>query len=533
MDRIRIFDTTLRDGEQAPGYSMNLDEKLRLARQLEKLGVDVIEAGFAIASPGDFESVQAIAENANDVIVASLSRALEKDIDASAEAIKKARRPRIHTFLATSDLHLQYKLKMTREEALERIKMMVRYARNLCPDVEFSLEDASRTDLDYLCKVVEVAIQEGAQTINLPDTVGYSTPKDIGSMFKRVCNSVPNVDKAVLSCHNHNDLGMALANTLAAIENGARQVEGTICGIGERAGNVAIEEVVMNLKTRSDQYPFACGVVTPEINKTARLLSSITNVSLFPSKAIVGKNAFAHESGIHQHGIMANANTYEIMTPKSVGVVSTTLVLGKHSGVHAFTERIQELGYQFDETETKRLFAKFKSLCDRKKTIEDGDLVALVESTQTPSEEDWVLDNFVVNSGNMMNSTACVTLKRKGEKKMEVAAATGPIYASLRAVEKIINHPFGLHEYKLNAVTENRDAQGEVIVKISDSNGFYRGRGVSTDVIEASILSCLDAVNRMLQGKKLLVKGVNLQMSNLKEDMLKEHTDKGGNSATE
>ncbi|MCH3918794.1 MAG: 2-isopropylmalate synthase [Spirochaetia bacterium] len=527
MDTIRIFDTTLRDGEQAPGYSMNLEEKLRMAKQLEKLGVDVIEAGFAIASPGDFESIQSIAENIDDVVIASLSRALEKDIDASARAIAKARHPRIHTFLATSDLHLKYKLKMTRETALERIAAMVRYARNLCPDVEFSLEDASRTDLDYLCKVVEVAIREGAGTINLPDTVGYATPTDIAEMFSRVRNSVPNIDKAVLSCHCHNDLGMALANTLAALSNGARQVEGTICGIGERAGNVALEELAMNLRTRADAYPFQCRIHTEEITHTARLLTSITNVRLFPSKAIVGENAFAHESGIHQHGIMANAKTYEIMTPESVGMVKTKLVLGKHSGIHAFTERMGELGYHFDEEEDKRLFGEFKTLCDRKKTIEDDDLIALVESTAPRSENDWILDNFVVNSGNLMNSTACVTLIHNGKKRMEVAVGTGPVYASLRAVEKIIRHPFGLTEYSLNAVTEHRDAQGEVIVKITDGNGFYRGRGVSTDVIEASILSCLAAVNRMLSNEPPVVRGRKPQQLSLDDDMLVGHSDKG------
>lgn len=524
---IIIFDTTLRDGEQAPGYSMNLEEKLKMALRLEKLGVNVIEAGFAFASAGDFESVKTIAENVDTPIIASLSRALEKDIEASAEATKNARHPRIHTFLATSDLHLEYKLKMSRETALEKIVKMVRYARNLCPDIEFSLEDATRSDLDYVCRVVEAAIDAGATTINLPDTVGYATPYDIEKLFSTVLNRVPNVDKAILSAHNHNDLGMGVANSLAAIKAGARQVEGTICGIGERAGNTAIEEFVMNIKTRPDVYPYSTSINTKEIYKTARKLSSITNVKPFPSKAIVGANAFAHESGIHQHGVMANALTYEIMTPESVGMVKTELVLGKHSGQHAFEKRMEELGYVFEKEEASRLFKEFKDLCDRKKTINNRDLIALVESTEKIGENDWVLDNFVVNSGNLMTSTACVTLKRNGKKVQEVAVGSGPVFASIRAVEKIIGHRFGLCDYSLNAVTEHRDAQGEVLVKITDGKNTYRGRGVSTDVIEASILSCLTAVNHMINSNNLEQgTGMNPQKLSLNEDMLVGHSDK-------
>ncbi len=526
-NKVIIFDTTLRDGEQAPGYSMNLEEKLKMAQRLEKLGVNVIEAGFAFASKGDFESVKAIAEQAGDITVASLSRALQKDIDASCEAIKNARHPRIHTFLATSDLHLQYKLKMSKEEALEQIIEMVTYARNKCPDVEFSLEDATRTDLEYMCKVVEAAIKAGATTINLPDTVGYACPEDITKIFTTVRNNVPNVDKAILSTHNHNDLGMALANSLAAVASGARQVEGTICGIGERAGNTALEEFAMNLKTRSDIYPYTIDIDTKQIYKCARQLASITNVKPFPSKAIVGKNAFAHESGIHQHGIMANALTYEIMTPESVGVVKTELVLGKHSGIHAFTSRMEELGYILDKDDSARFFKEFKDLCDRKKTISDRDLIALVESSEKPKENDWILDHFVVNSGNLMTSTACVTLRRGDEIKESVAAGTGPVYAAMRAVEKIIDHHFGLVDYDLHAVTEHRDAQGEVIVKITDGKEYYRGRGVSTDVIEASILACITACNHMLDASPMVQgSGINAQQLSLNEDMLAGHSDR-------
>ncbi|MDT4763256.1 2-isopropylmalate synthase [Sphaerochaeta sp. PS] len=534
-ERIYIFDTTLRDGEQAPGYSMNLDEKIRMAQQLESLGVDILEAGFAIASPGDFASVQAISRAVQDVTVASLSRALEKDINAAWEAVKEARRPRIHTFLATSDLHLEYKLKMSREQALEKAVAMVRYARNLCGEVEFSLEDATRSDLDYLCQVVEAVIKAGAQVVNLPDTVGYATPDDMKRMVGSVMNRVPNVDKAILAVHCHNDLGLAMANTLAGLQAGARQAECTLCGIGERAGNAALEEIAMALRTRNDAFPFYSNLKTEEIYRSARVLTSITGVKMNPSKAIVGANAFAHESGIHQHGMMANSLTYEIMTPESVGVLTTSLVLGKHSGQHAFEKRLVDLGYGLGKEEVIRLFGEFKSLADRKKTITDRDIIALVESTSKPSSVTWELDSFVVNSGNMMTSTACVTLK-KGEKKFqEVACGTGPVYASLRAVEKIIRHPFGLEDYNLQAVTEHRDALGEVVVKISDGSGIYRGRGVSTDVIEASILACLAAINRMLdESVPRNVTGVKVTSApNFSNDMLSSHSDKQKESSDE
>jgi 2-isopropylmalate synthase len=500
-NRVRFFDTTLRDGEQAPGYSMTLEEKIRMAVQMETLGVDVMEAGFAIASPGDFESVKQIANTIKNATVASLSRALVKDIDAAAEAIKGAVNPRIHTFLATSDLHLEYKLKMSREDALERVKKMVAYARNLCAEVEFSAEDASRSDIDYLCKVVETAIASGASIINLPDTVGYSTPTELYNMIHQIHTRVPNMDKAILSVHCHDDLGLAVANSLAGVLAGARQVECTICGIGERAGNAALEELVMGLRTRHDFYGMEYGIKTEEIAKTARLLSSITGVKISPSKAIVGANAFAHESGIHQHGVMANAETYEIMTPESVGVKKTELVLGKHSGQHAFASRVASLGYTLTDERIAELFAEFKKLADRKKTISDRDLRALVEvsapDTVEPDKQ-YRLESFVVNSGNNIHSTANVVLSRGKKTYEEVALGTGPVFACIRAVEKIIRHPFSLDDYQIQAVTEHRDALGEVHVKISDETGTYRGRGVSTDIIEGSILACLSAVNKML-----------------------------------
>ncbi len=501
--QIKIFDTTLRDGEQAPGYAMNIEEKVRFARQLETLGVDVIEAGFAIASPGDFESVRQISLAVKEPIIASLSRALVKDIDAAWKAVKGAVRPRIHTFLATSDLHLKHKLKMTRAQALKCAIQAVTYARKKCGDVEFSLEDASRTDADFMCRVVEAVIKAGASTINLPDTVGYAMPHEIHEMVANVMNRVPNIDRAIISVHCHDDLGLAVANSLAGVAAGARQVEGCICGIGERAGNAAIEEVVMSLRTRLDLYGATTNIHTEQIAKTAQLLTSITGVKVSPSKAIVGRNAFAHESGIHQHGVLADARTYEIMTPESVGVKKTALVLGKHSGKHAFLARLAELGHTLAPETEERIFADFKVLADRKKTIEDRDIDALVEAVtgHTENVNDWKLVNYVVSSGKQTLSTACVTLKRGGKEVTESAFGTGPVYASIRAVEKLVRHPFSLRDYQIQAVTERRDALGEVTVKISDARGTFRGRGVSTDIIEGSILATLNAVNKMLDEK--------------------------------
>ena len=505
MDNVRIFDTTLRDGEQAPGYSMTIDEKVRMARQLELLGVDVLEAGFAIASPGDFESVRQIAAAVKAPVVASLSRALEKDIDAAWEAVRGAVRPRIHTFLATSDLHLKRKLRMTRAEALARISSAVRYARSKCDDVEFSLEDASRTDRDFMCRAVEAAVKAGATTVNLPDTVGYATPVEMHDIVANVMNRVPNIDRAVVSMHCHDDLGLAVANTLAGISAGARQAECCICGIGERAGNAALEEIVMGLRTRRDAYGLDCGVRSEEIANTARLLATITGVKTPPGKAIVGANAFAHESGIHQHGVMADAKTYEIMTPESVGFKQTELVLGKHSGQHALESRLHDLGYDLDGARAAEVFAAFKALADRKKQITDRDLAALAEARVAARGADtkaWKLDSFVVNSGNHMSATAQITLVRGKRRVQEAAIGSGPIYAAFRAVEKIVRHRFVLEDYQIQSVTERRDALGEVLVRISDARGSYRGRGVSTDVIEGSILALLVAVNRMLEAAK-------------------------------
>ena len=506
MKTVQIFDTTLRDGEQAPGYSMNNDEKVRMALQLETLGVDVMEAGFAAASPGDFKSVKAIADTVKASSVCSLSRALEKDIEASAAAIGGAARPRIHTFIATSDLHLKYKLRISRADCLRQIRHAVSYARKLCGEVEFSAEDASRTDIDFLCKAFETAIAAGATVVNIPDTVGYSTPDEFGTLVATVMNRVKGIGNATVSTHCHDDLGLAVANSLAGIRAGARQVECTICGIGERAGNAALEEVVMGLRTRRDAYGgLATRIRTEEIARSAHLLSTITGVRIAPGKAIIGANAFAHESGIHHHGVMSKAETYEIMTPASVGMKQTELVLGKHSGQHALETRLKDLGYDLDEGRMADVFAAFKALADRKKQITDRDLAALAESrvaARSANAKEWKLDSFVVNSGNHMSATAQIALVRGKRRVQDAAMGTGPIYAAFRAVEKIIRHRFTLEDYRIEAVTERRDALGEVLVKISDARGTYRGRGVSTDVIEGSILALLVAVNRMMEARK-------------------------------
>jgi len=480
---------------------MNRAEKRRMARQLERLGVDVVEAGFPAASPDDFSSVREIASDAKTMCVAALARALEPDIRRAAEALQGAARPRIHTFIATSDLHLAAKLRMSREDCLAQISRMVALSRSLAPEVEFSAEDASRTDPDFLCRAVEAAVAAGADVINIPDTVGYTTPEEFYRLLRDLLERVPSLSRAVLSVHCHDDLGLAVANSLAGVRAGARQVECTICGVGERAGNAAMEEIVMGLATRKAHYGgLATNIRTEELVKTARLLSDIVGVKIAPNKAVVGGNAFAHESGIHQHGVMANALTYEIMTPASVGAQEPALVLGKHSGRHAFATRMAELGFQLSEERLDQLFASFKALADRKKDIDDRDLVALAVNSPAAGETDaWVLDRFVVNSGNLMTATACVALKRGGKRVEEVASGSGPVYAAIRAVEKIVRHPFSLEDYQLQAVTEHRDALGEVRVKLADATGLYRGRGVSTDVIEASILACLSGINAMLR----------------------------------
>ena len=503
MKTIKIFDTTLRDGEQSPGCSMNLQEKIEVAHQLEKLKVDVIEAGFAIASPGDFISVKKIADAVKETRVASLSRALEKDIDRSWEAVKKAKLPRIHTFIATSPIHMQYKLKMSPDDVLAQAVNMVKYARNLCPDVEFSAEDASRSEPGFLYRVFEGVIKAGATCINIPDTVGYSTPEEFYELISGIKNNVRGIEKVDISVHCHNDLGLAAANTLAAVRAGVDQIECTINGIGERAGNAALEEVVMAIATRRDLYDYTTNIDTRQIYNASRLVSAITGVSVQPNKAVVGANAFAHEAGIHQHGVLANKKTYEIMTPESIGLPENTIVLGKHSGKHAFEERLKSLGFMPDEEKLEYYFEKFKQLADRKKDVSDMDLRALVEHDAFTVPSEYVFDAFVINSGNMMTSTAVVKLLRGDEVLEEAATGDGPVDASFNAIERCTGLSFKLEDYIVRSVTGGKDAQGEVVVKLDKDGKKVRGRGLSTDIVEASVRAYIDAINRYCYETKL------------------------------
>ena len=496
MDRIKIFDTTLRDGEQSPGCSMNLQEKIEVAHQLEKLRVDIIEAGFAIASPGDFLSVKTIAETIKDAGVASLSRALKKDIDRSYEALKNAAAPRIHTFIATSPIHMQYKLKMKPEDVLNQAVEMVKYAKTLCFDVEFSAEDASRSEPEFLYRVIEGVIKAGATCVNVPDTVGYAMPEEYFEFISGIKNNVAGIEKIDLSVHCHNDLGLGVANSLAAIRAGATQVECTINGIGERAGNAALEEIVMILNTRHDLYPKRTHIDTKQIYNASRLVSSITGVPVQPNKAVVGANAFAHESGIHQHGVLANKETYEIMTPESIGLSENVIVLGKHSGKHAFADRLKMLGYMLDEARLQDSFEKFKELADRKKSVSDMDLRALVELDKYDIPSAYELDTFVINSGNKMTATAVVKLRHEDETVEEASTGDGPVDAVFNAIEKCAGMSFRLKEYVVRSVTGGKDAQGEVVVKLEKDGKKSRGRGLSTDIVEASAKAYVDAINR-------------------------------------
>ncbi len=503
MKTIKIFDTTLRDGEQSPGCSMNLHEKIEVANQLEKLGVDVMEAGFAIASPGDFLSVKTIAETIKNTCVASLSRALKKDIDRSYEALKNAVAPRIHTFIATSPIHMKYKLKMSPDDVLNQTIDMVKYAKSLCSDVEFSAEDASRSEPEFLYKVFSEAIRAGATCINVPDTVGYATPEEFYDFIVNIKNNVDGVEKVDLAVHCHNDLGLGVANSLAAVKAGATQIECTINGIGERAGNAALEEIVMALSTRSDLYDVKTRIDTTQLYNSSRLLTSITGVPVQPNKAIVGANAFAHEAGIHQHGVLANNKTYEIMTPESVGLEKNAIVLGKHSGKHAFAERLKELGYTFDDARMAYCFDKFKELADKKKDVSDMDLRAIVELDKFDIPAEYVFDSFVINSGNKMTATAVVKLIHNEDVMEEAATGDGPVDAAFNAIEKCVDMSFCLEDYIVHSVTGGKDAQGEVVVKLEKDGKRSRGRGLSTDVVEASARAYVDAINRYCYEMKL------------------------------
>ena len=495
---IRIFDTTLRDGEQAPGCSMEQNEKIEVARQLERLKVDVIEAGFAISSAGDFESVKAIAQTIKDCAVASLARAVEKDIDRAYEAVRYAVSPLIHTFISTSPLHMEYKLKMQPDAVLERAEAMVRYAKQKCPDVEFSAEDATRSDYAFLAKVFTAVIKAGATVINVPDTVGYATPQEMVQLLEYLNRSVEGIQNVIVSVHCHNDLGLAVANSLASLQAGARQIEVAVNGLGERAGNAALEEVVMALATRKSLFDAQCRVVTTEITRASRLVYSTVGMIAPRNKPIVGANAFLHEAGIHQHGILANRETYEIMSPSSIGLSTGSLVLGKHSGRHAFDTRVRELGFELNQQELAKHFEMFKDLCDRKKEVHDGDIEAMIRDGAL-SEGGYQLKRFDMHSATESKAACSVTLTMQGEDSEDVALGNGPVDAAYNAIDKLVTAPaYELQDYSIRSITEGKDALGEVVVKLKYKNELVTGRGLSTDVMEASILAYLNGINRLL-----------------------------------
>jgi 2-isopropylmalate synthase len=502
-DRVIIFDTTLRDGEQSPGFSMNLTEKLRMAEALAELGVDVMEAGFAIASIGDFESVKAISETVgrhpDGPVIASLSRCSRADILRSAEALKPALRPRIHIVIATSDLHMEHKLRMTREQVLDSITENVTLARNHAEDVEWSAEDGSRSDDDFLCRAVETAIRAGATTINIPDTVGYAVPADIARMFTMLRSRVPGAEKVIFSAHNHNDLGLAVANTLAAVQAGVRQIECTINGIGERAGNAALEEVVMAIRTRPDVTRCRPRIVTENILKTSKLLSAITGFDVQPNKAIVGRNAFAHESGIHQDGVLKNAKTYEIMTPQSVGWLRSNLVMGKHSGRAAFRDKLRTLGYgEIGDNQLNDAFRRFKDLADRKKAVYDDDIAALVDDEVMRGHDRVRFVSLDVHAGSKHPARAEMELEIDGVMTTATATGDGPVDATFNAIHALFPHEATLLLYSVGAVTEGTDAQARVTVRLEEAGKMVDGQAADTDTIVASARAYVHALNKLL-----------------------------------
>ncbi|MFZ5610370.1 MAG: 2-isopropylmalate synthase [Pseudomonadota bacterium] len=498
-DYVRIFDTTLRDGEQSPGASMSLAEKLRIAEILEALRVDVIEAGFAIASNGDFEAVHEVAKLAKTATVASLARAARADIDRALEALKPAQRPRIHTFIATSPLHMRAKLNLRPEAVLARIAESVSYARRHCADVEWSAEDATRSELDFLCRAVETAIKAGASTINLPDTVGYTTPHEYYRMFRAVMERVPDADTVIFSTHCHNDLGLAVANSLSGVEAGARQVECTINGIGERAGNAAMEEVVMALKVRQDAMPFRTGIATREITRASRLVSTITGFLVQNNKAIVGANAFAHESGIHQDGVLKDAKTYEIMTPESVGLARSSLVMGKHSGRHAFAEKLKELGYDLGRNALEDAFLRFKALGDRKKQVFDEDIIALVDDAVVRGNDRIHVVALEVHAGSTGPQRARLTLAIDGAEKTVETTGNGPVDATFNAIRALLpDLAPDLVLFQVHAVTQGTDAQAEVTVRLQEGGKTVNGQGADADTLVASARAYVNAVNKLL-----------------------------------
>ena len=525
-DRIIIFDTTLRDGEQSPGATLNVDEKLTIARALARLGVDVIEAGFPYASPGDFEAVQKIAQTVGvegGPTICGLARATKQDIKAAAEALKGAAKGRIHTFIATSDIHLEYKLRKSRQEVLEIVPEMVAYAKSFVDDVEFSPEDAGRSEPEFLYQVLEKAIAAGATTVNIPDTVGYTTPSEFGALIRGIKENVPNIDRAVISVHGHNDLGLAVANFLEAIKNGARQLECTINGIGERAGNAALEELVMALHVRRQYFNCFLGlppestepltnIDTKQIHKTSRLVSNLTGMAIQPNKAIVGANAFAHESGIHQDGVLKHKLTYEIMDAESIGLTDNQIVLGKLSGRNAFRTRLRELGFELSETELNKAFVRFKEVADKKKEITDWDLEAIVNDEIQQAPELFRLELVQVSCGDRARPTATVTLRTpEGEELTDAAIGTGPVDAVYKAINRVVNVPNELIEFSVKSVTAGIDAMGEVTIRLRHEGRTYSGYAANTDIIVASARAYVTALNRLygaLQEENLKGAGV-------------------------
>ncbi len=529
-DRLIVFDTTLRDGEQSPGATLNIEEKLEIAQQLSRLGVDICEAGFPIASPGDFEAVRRIAvevgpltegrQDGRPMVIAGLARANKQDIDRAYEAVKAAPRHRIHTFLATSDIHLKHKLKIDREQCIEQVIEAVTYARSLCADVEFSPEDAGRSDPEFLTVVLGEAIKGGATTLNIPDTVGYTTPEEFGWLIKYLIEKTPGADKVIWSTHCHNDLGLATANTLAGVQNGARQVEVTINGIGERAGNTSFEEAVMAIHTRPQNFPVDISHIdTTQIMRTSRMVSAFTGMPVQPNKAIVGANAFAHEAGIHQDGMLKHHTTYEIMRPETVGLSASALVLGKHSGRHAFRTRLEEMGYgDLSEEELNKAFYRFKRIADKKKVVTDADIEAILTDEFYQPREIWKLNYVQVSCGDRLNPTATVSLTDPiGNEIVDAAIGTGPVDAVYKAINRIVQAPNILTEFVVQAVTEGIDAIGEVTIRIQPENGdgyttnpqtgahvarTYSGHGASTDIIVASARAYMSALNKMLTARE-------------------------------
>ncbi|WP_334163614.1 2-isopropylmalate synthase [Phenylobacterium sp.] len=502
QDRVIIFDTTMRDGEQSPGASMSLEEKIELAKILEEMRVDVIEAGFPIASNGDFEAVRAIAEIVTESTVCGLARAGMADIDRCAEAIRKAKRGRIHTFISTSPVHMKWKLQMEPEQVLEMVTRSVGHARNLCDDVEWSAEDATRTERDFLLRCVEAAIRAGASTINLPDTVGYTYPSEYAELFRDVIENVPGADKVIFSTHCHNDLGLAVANSIAGVQGGARQIECAVNGIGERAGNAALEEIVMALKVRGDRLPYFTGVETQHITRASRYVSAITGFPVQFNKAIVGKNAFAHESGIHQDGMLKNAETYEIMKPEDVGQIESNLVMGKHSGRHAFREKLKDLGYELGQNALNEAFQRFKDLADKKKHVFDDDIVALVDDALASAADRVQVKHLRVIAGTEGPQEAFLTVTIDGEEKSANATGDGPVDAVFNAIHAVVPHDAILRLFQVHAVTEGTDAQAQVSVRLEEEGRIATGQAADTDTLTASAKAYVNALNNLMARKE-------------------------------